>query len=242
MTETQKPDVPGGESAEPVNSQPEQSPVSPPEMVEGDGGGGGDGDGVAGDGDRPEAQAPNTAPAAVPEKTLETASGPAPEVAKAPETAPEKTPAVAKAPAMARVPAAGKPGKRRRWLRLAVLIGIALLLLFVLTWKNCRQGIGLGGSPAPRNERQNDPANAMAPDAPSMAVPSMEAQAPCQIRVDAVGILVNGKTAATPQAAVAACAPSRRAVILVTGDAVYGQVEQLEQALRGAQIEIQRQQ
>ncbi|MBU1070021.1 hypothetical protein KJ975_10685, partial [Myxococcota bacterium] len=177
-----------------------------------------------------------TAPETAPETAPATASGPAPETAKAPASAPEKAPAVAKPPV------AAKPGKRRRWLRLAVLIGIALLLLFVLTWKNCRQGIGLGGSPAPRNERQNDPANAMAPNAPSMAVPSMEAQAPCQIRVDAVGILVNGKTADTPQAAVTACAPSRRAVILVTGDAVYGQVEQLEQALRAAQIEIQRQQ
>jgi len=46
---------------------------------------------------------------------------------------------------------------------------------------------------------------------------------------------------ASPQAAVAACAPSRLAVVLVTGDAVFGVVEQLEMALRAAQIDIQRQ-
>lgn len=118
-----------------------------------------------------------------------------------------------------------------RWAkRIVVIVLLILLVLLLLSWKYCKQGSGSGGlKAADGSQTQGVPAQMTASAARKANQP------PCRLRVDKKGVSQKGKVLTIPEA-VKACRGARRAELTVTGDATFGQVKQLRQALRAAGI------
>ena len=150
--------------------------------------------------------------------------------AAAPAAKSEAPAARSEAPA-AKSPA---PRSRPRWgLRLLLLLLLLLLVALFLGWRGCLPGQGGGGSGKGKGKGMG--AADMAEGGDDRGQGST-----CDLRVDVKGISVSGKLVASPDEAVTACGESRRALLRVTGDAIFGTVDRLEAALRAKGFTVQR--
>jgi hypothetical protein len=101
-----------------------------------------------------------------------------------------------------------------------------------LGWRGCLPGQGGGGKGTGKGKGEGMAAMSAGMDrAPGTS---------CDLRVDAQGISVAGKTVAGPDEAVTACGEARRALLRVTGDATSGTVDRLETELRARGFTVQR--
>ena len=108
-----------------------------------------------------------------------------------------------------------------------VIAGAIVAMALLLGW--CGRGwFGGGDGNAPPGDSAQSPPRAETTE---------QADARCEIRVDATGLYLNGARSAVPEA-VAACKQHGEAHVLITGDAVYGTVQQLEAGLSEADIRV----
>ena len=137
-----------------------------------------------------------------------------------------------------------RPVRRRRPVGLLLFLALlgALLLYF-----RCGDGLGLGLGLWPGEEGASDPDRSAAEvrdevvPATGELRPAVGGEVPparrCQLRLDGGGLTVDGEsTDAT--GAVARCRTAGAADLVVTGDAVYGQLESLRAALEGAGVPV----
>lgn len=118
-----------------------------------------------------------------------------------------------------------RDGRLKRGLFFLAVLGAALVALWFFWLRHCGSGKGPGQQGA-------SPAAADA-GAPAAARPG---EAPgCRIRVDAQGIHLEGKRSSLEET-LAACKRRGRATLTVTGDATFGTVKRLREALRRAQV------
>src|SRR5438445_3123215 len=96
--------------------------------------------------------------------------------------------------------------RRQRRRRLMVLGGWAALVVLAAIYLRCGRGWGIGGKGG---------------DGTGTAAGSSQLERRCAIRVAAAGITVDGKSMSKPDA-VAACAKTHGADVVVTGDARQG--------------------
>jgi len=110
-----------------------------------------------------------------------------------------------------------------------LLIWCLLLGLLVagLLYLRCGDGLGFGPG-GDGKERQVEEAELR---------PAVGNTLPCQLRVDAGGLTLDGQKAEI-EGAIAACKQSGRAELLVTGDAVFGTVEEVKSALERAGVTL----
>ncbi|MFH2008534.1 MAG: hypothetical protein ABI333_18245 [bacterium] len=120
---------------------------------------------------------------------------------------------------------------KSRWVtRIVVIVGLILLVLLLLGWKYCKPGGGSGSLQAADGSRTQSMSSQME----ASTAPKAQ-QGTCRLRVDQKGISWKGKLLSIPDA-VKACGSAKRAELTVTGDATFGTVKQLRQALRNAGI------
>ena len=123
-----------------------------------------------------------------------------------------------------------KKKKKKSRLRLLILAALVIAAL-LLGW--CGRG-WLGGGKS-GDERK---ATTKAKIQPAAALPLDAGPAPrCRLRVDKVGIQLNGAPSTIP-GAVAGCKAPGEAELVVTGEAKYGTVEALKKELGSAGIRI----
>jgi len=118
-----------------------------------------------------------------------------------------------------------RDGRLKRGLFFLAVLGAGLVALWFFWLRHCGSGKGPGQQGAPV---------AGAPDAGTPA--PGEAQG-CRIRVDAQGIHLEGKRSSLEET-LAACKRRGRATLTVTGDATFGTVRQLREALRRARVTV----
>jgi hypothetical protein len=122
------------------------------------------------------------------------------------------------------------------WLLLLLLAAIAAVLYFFGL-----PGLGLGIGPGTGDATTAGKPEADAADAqPAGAQPDAaepEAGAPCELRLDPSGLTLGGVPIAI-EAAVARCKAGGRARLTVTGDARYGDLVAIRDALQEAGIEV----
>lgn len=144
-----------------------------------------------------------------------------------PDTDPETKPAPK--PRRAR----GSIRNKMRWAKRIIVIGLLILLvLLLLNWKYCQRGKGSGGLEAAdgsQTEGMSQMTSSTATTAPKRL------RAICRLRVDKKGVSHKGKVLKIPEA-VKACRGAKRAELSVTGDATFGIVKQLQQALGAAGV------
>lgn len=123
--------------------------------------------------------------------------------------------------------------KKSRWLTWLLLLGGAIAALLY----QCGQGfgIGLGSWTAGSGEAGSDePSSEQAQ--PAAALADAAAEPPCQLRLDARG-LHHEEQVIGAEAAAESCR-DRGAVMTVTGDARYGDVESARATLRAAGVDL----
>lgn len=126
--------------------------------------------------------------------------------------------------------ARGSIRNKMRWAkRIIVIVLLILLVLLLLNWKYCQQGKGSGGLKA-ADGSQTDGMTTM-----TSSNATKHFRAICRLRVDKKGISHKGKRLKIPEA-VKACRGAKRAELSVTGDATFGTVKQLQQALGAAGV------
>ena len=140
-----------------------------------------------------------------------------------------------------------RPVRRRRPLGLLLVL---VLLGALLLYFRCGDGLGLGLGLWPGeggDDRASDP-DRSTPEASEVSDPAAGELRPavggeipparrCQLRLDGAGLSVDGESTDT-LGAVARCRSAGAADLVVTGDAVYGQLESLRAALEGAGVPV----
>jgi len=121
-----------------------------------------------------------------------------------------------------------RPKRRRSRL---IVAGVVIAVALLLGW--CGRGWFGGGSKGSDRATKAAEPPAEAKDAKE----AKPASARCQLRVDASGVLANGDRVAIADA-VAACKPLGEVELVVTGDAAYGTVQELEKALSDAGVRV----
>jgi hypothetical protein len=120
--------------------------------------------------------------------------------------------------------------KKKKKLRLLILGGLVAAAI-LLGW--CGRG-WLGGGDSGDERKKADEAKVR----PAVAVAVDAGSAPrCRLRVDKAGVHLNGAVSSV-EAVVAACKAVGEAELLVTGEAKYGSVEELKDALEKAGVRI----
>ena len=122
----------------------------------------------------------------------------------------------------------GEKKRKSRWLTWLILLGAAIAAL--LYECGAGLGIGLGTWSAGGEDSSRQPAETAA------ALADAAVEPPCQLRLDARG-LRHDKRRIAPEAAATACR-DRGAVLTITGDARYGDVETARQTLREAGVDL----
>lgn len=119
-----------------------------------------------------------------------------------------------------------KKSGRTRWL---IAAGVLAAAIAALLYARCAGGLGFG-----RGEGEAEKRPAVQPVAESVpAAPTP----PCELRLDAAGLTVDG-TAMEIAGAIEACKPAGKARLLVTGDSKYGAMVSIREALEAAGITV----
>lgn len=122
----------------------------------------------------------------------------------------------------------GKKNKKSR-LRLLILGGVVIAAL-LLGW--CGRGY-FGGGKSGDEHATKDKAKIR----PAVAVPVDAGLTRCRVRVDSKGVHLNGAAVAIDEL-VATCKKTGEAELVVTGDAKFGAVEELQTKLGAAGVRI----
>jgi hypothetical protein len=122
-----------------------------------------------------------------------------------------------------------KNQKPRKSIPVALIVIVVVAVAAWLLWKRCGGGFGLGGGDGKGGGRET--AGEMTAPPPGDAMGGAAAR--CQLRVDAKGVFHDGKQVEV-EAAVKACGQAKTVELNVTGDALHGQIEALEAAVRKA--------
>ena len=110
----------------------------------------------------------------------------------------------------------------------ALLLLIAAAIGLAIAYLRCGDGLGLGGS-----GRDSATSGSQTSKVP-LAAPATE----CSIRVTAKGLSVDGKPASREQV-LETCQRTRRASVVVTGDARQGDWDELKAALESMAITVE---
>jgi hypothetical protein len=123
-----------------------------------------------------------------------------------------------------------KKGGRKR---LLVLAGLVAAAVAALLYARCAGGLGFG-----RGDGEADKRPAVQPVAETRpGVPAETVRPPCELRLDATGLTVDG-TLMEIDGAIEACKPAGKAKMTVVGDAKYGAMVSIREALEGAGITV----
>ncbi len=124
--------------------------------------------------------------------------------------------------------------RKRKGGRFVALLAI-LVAAVVALYARCGEFFGFDvGDGSDTTMPPGEPAEL--PEASDAAVVAEELP-PCELRIDATGLMMEGE-AITDEAALEACKPSGRAILRVTGDTRYGELERVRAFLEAAAIEV----
>ena len=118
--------------------------------------------------------------------------------------------------------------------RLLIWAFVLGLLAAALMYLRCGEGFGFG--PGGGQDGDDESEKGEAKDEMNPAVGGEPARR-CQLRLDAKGVTLDGKSVEM-DAAVAACKKAGGAELVTTGDAVYGTQEELKAALDRAGVPV----
>ena len=119
--------------------------------------------------------------------------------------------------------------------RLVIWVFVLGLLVAALMYFRCGEGFGFGPGGGEDGDDESEKGDKKQ-DELSPAVGG-EAASRCQLRLDAKGVTLDGKSVEV-DAAVAACKKAGGAELVTTGDAVYGTQEELKAALDRAGVPV----
>lgn len=133
-----------------------------------------------------------------------------------------------------------RPTGRTRKGRVVVVGGLGALIALAIAYLRCGAGFGLGGAggagevaeatdaAAPSDGTEISDATEGKPDAEVMR---------CQLRLGPEGLTLGGE-ASELEAAVAACSEAGVADLVITGDANFGEAEEVRTALKEAGVTV----
>lgn len=134
-----------------------------------------------------------------------------------------------------------RPQRRFRPFFMILLLGIVGFIMYAL---QCGDGLGFLGSGSgtgtgdDERDRVDSPEKAE-PEATDVRPAVGDGSGPrrCRLRLDASGLTLDGRTS-TVEDAVSACKKAGGAELSPTGDAVYGQLQKVREALDRAGVEV----
>ena len=127
-----------------------------------------------------------------------------------------------------------QPRDKRRRLRNLLIVAAIVVLALLLGW--CGRG-WFGGGSSGTSAAKHEPRSLTDQSVPQSTADAAPRPSRCQIRLDATGVSIAGAVASIDDV-LARCRPAGEAEVLVTGDAVYGTVEQTTAALETAGIRV----
>jgi hypothetical protein len=141
-----------------------------------------------------------------------------------------------------RQPVTQRPKRRFRTFFMVLLLGVVGFIMYAI---QCGDGLGFGpgsgtGTGTGDDDRDRvDRGEKPEPEASDVRPAVGDSSGPrrCRLRLDASGLTLDGRTS-TVEDAVSACKKAGGAELTPTGDAVYGQLQKVREALDRAGVEV----
>jgi hypothetical protein len=130
-----------------------------------------------------------------------------------------------------------QPSTKRRF-RPVLMLFLLGVVAFIMYYMQCGSGFGLGPGDGTGDGARERVDRGEQEQEPSDVRPALgEGARRCRLRLDRSGLTLDGQTT-TVTKAVSACKKAGGAELTPTGDAVYGQLQEVRQALDRAGVEV----